>query len=398
MIRRQAVLLAALSLISAPLVEAASFRDTEYTRYEGAFAYLKERNVVQGHGDGLGYPHNPLSRAEALKVVLELEGSHKDLVAMFKQRMPPIGLFADVDQRAWYAPYVEAGFQAGIVNGYGNGYFGPNDALRTEEAVAMLMRAFRLNKESTEAKYSDAINNVSGQWYTPSINAAIARNLFSKKELLRIGYVVTRGQFFDIAYRLGIVRDEKLVSYDKPEPEPPAAPPSNYAVQPVTSERPAVSRATDQTLVQYASDKYFSITIPKLGIEKFTVTHPANPFTSEGMLSPLKNGVGHLFGYPGGGSTVMIYAHSSSFPWDTSLFTKAFRRINELKKGDRVYVTYNNHLHVYEISHNATVPAGNVGPFGATGEELILYTCWPPDSISKRFLQFAYPVQTIALR
>jgi LPXTG-site transpeptidase (sortase) family protein len=150
---------------------------------------------------------------------------------------------------------------------------------------------------------------------------------------------------------------------------------------------------------QYASKKFFSVTIPAAGIKDLTITHPTNATTSQGLLAPLQAGVGHLFSYPGKGGKILVYGHSSSYPWDVSGFTKIFRQINKLNVGDKIYVTYNGKLHVYQVTHESVVPASDTTAYrGGGSEELILYTCWPPDDIKQRYLVHAKPVETIALK
>jgi len=95
----------------------------------------------------------------------------------------------------------------------------------------------------------------------------------------------------------------------------------------------------------------------------------------------------------------MIYGHSSGYPWDVSEYTKVFRKINELTTGERVYVTYEGSLHVYEVSKKQVIDAKDVSPFNDDGtNELILYTCWPRDGIKQRYLVHATEVETVALR
>ena len=138
--------------------------------------------------------------------------------------------------------------------------------------------------------------------------------------------------------------------------------------------------------------------MPSLGIKDLTITHPSDPFTHGGLLNPLKYGVGHLFAYPGSQGKILIYGHSSSYPWDVSDYTKIFRQINKLVVGDFVYVHFNGTVHTYQISSKQTVAAKDMTAYqGAGEEELILYTCWPPDSISQRYLVHAKPVGTVAM-
>jgi len=145
--------------------------------------------------------------------------------------------------------------------------------------------------------------------------------------------------------------------------------------------------------------KAFAISMPTLGIKDLTVTHPSDPFTTQGLLAPLKYGVGHLFGYPGKGGTILVYGHSSSYPWDVSQYTKIFRGINKLNVGDTISVTYGGNVYNYRITLKQTVPASDMSAYqGGNGEELILYTCWPPDSISQRYLVHATPIDVVALQ
>ena len=141
--------------------------------------------------------------------------------------------------------------------------------------------------------------------------------------------------------------------------------------------------------------------MPSIGVTDLTITHPQDAVTKDGVLSVLKQGVGHLFSYPGGGGKMMVYGHSSGYPWDVSEFTKIFRRINELSPGDKVYVTYAGKLHIYQVTHEQTIIAKDANKAfldEGVGEELILFTCWPPDSIAQRYLVHAVPVETVALQ
>jgi LPXTG-site transpeptidase (sortase) family protein len=405
---------------------AAGFSDTAGTNYEIAFSYLQEKGIVAGYSDGLARPTYPLNRVEALKVILESYGKYDKTISAYKKKMPPLPLFGDTDQKQWYAPYIETAFENGVITGYPDGTFRPAKLLTVEEAVTMLMRTFEEKGSSQKAELSAYMQNQPGQWYTPSINVAITRNLVMHAGQRKLGAVITRGEFFDMVYRLHWIRSRGEVAYNGREPNEPravvAAPTPVYTLdenleptgvtttngvaprpQPQVTPTPAPQQpVTIAPKIDhpYASEKYFAISMPSLGIENLAIIHPEDALSHDGVLAPLSNGVGHLFAYPGGGGKIMIYGHSSGYPWDVSEYTKVFRRINELAVGDRVYVTYAGNLYIYEISLEQTVLAKDTSPFNddGSGEELILYTCWPPDSIAQRYLVHAVPVETIALR
>ena len=54
----------------------------------------------------------------------------------------------------WYAGWIGTATSYGIVNGYGDGNFGPNDTISREQAAAMVARAAKLCGMNTD--YSDA--------------------------------------------------------------------------------------------------------------------------------------------------------------------------------------------------------------------------------------------------
>lgn len=389
---------------SLPVASARSFNDVTGTRYTDAFAYLSERSVIQGYPDGSGRPYNLLNRAEAVKVILSMQETSKARVDWFTKHMPPMPLFVDTDQKAWYAPHLEAAFQEGIITGYDDRTFRPGNPLTVEEAITLLMRAGKATPDQQMFQTSMSFSNREGEWFSKHVSSAIAKKLISPNEALRLSQNVTRGQFMDLAYRLDVVKKENLVAFNRPEPvvavaARPAQPAAQRGSIPQRSQPSVpVNVAAAGDLAQFASDRYFSLTIPSLGIKDLLVTHPSDPFSSNGMLAPLKSGVGHLFSYPGSNGKILIYGHSSGYPWDVSKFTKIFRTVNKLNRGDKVYVTYNGNLYVYEVSYENAVPAKDTSAYSGTGEELILYTCWPPDSISQRYLVHAFPVKTVALR
>jgi len=399
---------------------AASFPDTNGTPYTEAFAYLSSNDIVHGYPDGTARPNGYLNRAEALKVILGAQDRYKTRVEWMQGNLLDTPLFYDIDQSQWYAPYVEVAFEHAVVTGYPDGSFRPGQLLRVEEAIALLMRAYG-EQGGSAALESPYIQNRSSEWFTPYVNTVIERNLVMHRGNLRLGTAITRGQFFDMVYRMHSIHSTGLLAYDGPEPAPapvtvasntyiPAAAPAPV----ITTQQPAISVSAVEIATGLSIEAgqpggstagistggdsvnagVFTISMPTLGINNLAVIHPDDPFSSEGVLAPLQYGVGHLFSYPGGGGKIMIYGHSSGYAWDVSPYTQIFRRANELNPGDRLYVNYQGQEYVYEVTHEQTIDASDNAPFNdnGDGEELILYTCWPPDSIAQRYLIHARPV------
>ncbi|HPJ76492.1 MAG TPA: S-layer homology domain-containing protein, partial [Clostridia bacterium] len=53
-------------------------------------------------------------------------------------------IFTDVSSELEDSVYIEKAYEYGIINGYGNGLFGPTDLLTREQATTMLERAMKL--------------------------------------------------------------------------------------------------------------------------------------------------------------------------------------------------------------------------------------------------------------
>lgn len=93
-------------------------------------AYACRRGLMDGYGDGRFGPEDVLTRAQFCQIVYNLEGR------------PAAGgsPFTDVAEGAWYCGAVAWAAGEGIVDGYGNGRFGPEDPITREQLAAILCR------------------------------------------------------------------------------------------------------------------------------------------------------------------------------------------------------------------------------------------------------------------
>lgn len=321
-----------------------------------------------------------ITRAELLQVLLDARDETRTKVEKTKVKLSRQSLFTDVAREEWYAPYAEVAFMTRVTSGFPDRTLRPNDPVPVEEAITLLMRSYRQSGERTPTDT---------EWFAPFVRGALAKHLIASPRSIRIGQPVTRGQFEDMVQRM-----ETVI-------QPGSAVTAGAAQQDIPVSGPVIVAAPtgDQNEIQqYASGQNFAITIPSLGIRDMQVSHPEDSVSKDGLLAPLKSGVGHLFSYPGKGGKIMIYGHSSGYAWDVSKFTKIFRQVNKLRKGDRVYVTYNGRLYAYSVTGQQTIRPDDRAPFSGQGEELILYTCWPVGSNKSRLIVRAVPVETVAMR
>jgi hypothetical protein len=64
--------------------------------------------------------------------------------------------FTDVASSAWYYGYIQTATGYGIIKGYDNGTFGPNDTITREQAMTMIARAMTITKLNSSLSASDA--------------------------------------------------------------------------------------------------------------------------------------------------------------------------------------------------------------------------------------------------
>jgi len=74
--------------------------------------YLYDRGIISGYDDGTVKPMKTLMREEFVKMVVDAFVSGTIVKS--------VG-FADVDENAWYAPYVNCAASKGMISGIGNG-------------------------------------------------------------------------------------------------------------------------------------------------------------------------------------------------------------------------------------------------------------------------------------
>lgn len=111
---------------------AAAFSDIDVGAwYMLSVEYALNQKFMNGVGNGLFAPNANLSRGMLAQILYNKEG--KPIVAGGSA-------FADVQSNACYADAVTWASAEGIVGGYGNSSFGPNDDITREQLAVMLWR------------------------------------------------------------------------------------------------------------------------------------------------------------------------------------------------------------------------------------------------------------------
>lgn len=116
--------------------------------YFDSFKTLVDAGIISGYGDNNYRPHDGVTRAQAVTMIVKLKGLQ-----------PKSGGFKDVSGNAWYAGYAGAAREAGIVVGYNDGSFGGDRVVTRAEIIAMINRAFKIPKKESRKAFSDLPEN-----------------------------------------------------------------------------------------------------------------------------------------------------------------------------------------------------------------------------------------------
>ena len=115
--------------------ECSQFKDVDsYNQYCKAIQWAAAEGIFQGYNDGTFKPNQAINRAEALKVILKALK-----IQLISAGSTGLG-FKDTDARLWYGTYVKTGVALGIIHGYKDGTFKPNQIVTHSEGNIMLFR------------------------------------------------------------------------------------------------------------------------------------------------------------------------------------------------------------------------------------------------------------------
>lgn len=149
----------------------------------GIYDVLSEFNIMTGDPDGNLRLDDYVSRAEFTKIAVNAS-SYKNSVAVSLAISP----FPDVTYKHWAAPYVRVGVTGGIVSGYPDGTFQPENTVLYEEAITMLLRILGYTDEDFGAAW-------------PSGQIGLANNLDMTDNVdSSAGQAMTRRQVAQLVY------------------------------------------------------------------------------------------------------------------------------------------------------------------------------------------------------
>lgn len=160
------------------------FSDVHRTHpHAEAIAYVQAKRIVSGYDDGTFRPNDTINRVELLKILVESE---------FRQtpECKHNFYYSDTLKEAWYQRYVQVASCLGVVQGYPDSSFRPDQNVTLPEASKMISESFQFDNEvSGEIWYEGPITNLAYRGALPTTITDLTSEL-------------TRGQVAEMIYRL----------------------------------------------------------------------------------------------------------------------------------------------------------------------------------------------------
>jgi len=167
-----------LSITSFALTSFASFNDTKDHLFETEINRAFESKIINGYIDGSFKPDKPVSRAEALKILLG--GQIPEAYSSNKV------YFNDYSQSDWYYKYLNYAKENSIVDGYNDGSFRPGGFISIAESLKILFQTRKQNVDYLEGE----------AWFESLNNKAKQLNLYEKSpaNFLDVNSFITRSE------------------------------------------------------------------------------------------------------------------------------------------------------------------------------------------------------------
>lgn len=134
--------------------DAARFSDVNPNdEYGRAIEKLVELGIVGGYEDQTFRPTNNITRAEVAKIMVGVK-QLQDYT-----NSSTIQDYLDVPNTLWSFNYIKTAKENNIMDGYGNGYFGPDDKLTRGQMAHLLKKALLLSEGPSTLPFTDVPSN-----------------------------------------------------------------------------------------------------------------------------------------------------------------------------------------------------------------------------------------------
>ena len=171
-------MLASLLTVPAGAANATRFSDVADNYTATAIETLRLMGVLDGYSDGTFRPNAALTRAQFCKMAVYAMDGGSEL-----GRYSTVTIFPDVKPSFWASSYINMAAKKGIIAGFADGKFKPNQTVTAGQAVTILMRGLGYKDE-----------NMGGVWPQGYMAEAKTCGLLKSTGITSAYSALTRGQ------------------------------------------------------------------------------------------------------------------------------------------------------------------------------------------------------------
>ncbi|MEJ8305054.1 X2-like carbohydrate binding domain-containing protein [Saccharibacillus sacchari] len=161
------------------------FKDVANHWAKEAVNDMGSRLVINGTGDDLFSPDQNITRAEFAAIVVRGLGLRLDSGSTS---------FSDIQSSDWYASAVRTAANYGLIQGYADGTFRPNDKITREQAMAIIAKAMRITGLTDKLPATDSAAVIGGYadvdqvaaWAQSDVSSVIQANIVTGRSNLHL--------------------------------------------------------------------------------------------------------------------------------------------------------------------------------------------------------------------
>jgi hypothetical protein len=141
----------------------AGFQDIKGHWAQKNITSLVNRSIINGYGDYTFRPNRSINRSEAIALIAQA----------FNLKDTSTTNFKDLTNKHWANSYIRQGVRAGIIAGYEDGTFRPDQAITRAEMTVMIAKAIKLRGTEGNTSFMDVSRN---NWAAPFISEMKTKN------------------------------------------------------------------------------------------------------------------------------------------------------------------------------------------------------------------------------
>ncbi len=185
---------------SKPLIMNTQFSDLDVSHWAQSYiSTLVERGIVAGYQDGTFRPAATITREEFAKMICIAQG--------WTLVDPAIPSFTDIPSGTWAFKYVETARAHQAISGYSNGAFGASKQITRAEIAAIIAKSMQLSGDTS------AFGDISEHWAKDAISTCVRAGIVGgyKDNTFRPDETATRAEAAKMVFGvLGMTTKESV--------------------------------------------------------------------------------------------------------------------------------------------------------------------------------------------